>query len=137
MSRLRATFLFRRTRPQCPFVARNGPPEMSAVRSLSRVNRTWRRFAVGDRRIAGETSASRAGQPEAFAKRALSLSWDQRFFDPIELPGPGGRKLVTLRNAALYITRLPKTEQCPVLRRQHERQLAPLVLSARTARYVA
>jgi hypothetical protein len=37
------------------------------------------------------------------------LSWDQTFFDPIELPS--GRKLVTLRDAALYITRLPKAEQ--------------------------
>ena len=36
------------------------------------------------------------------------MSWDQRFFDAIELPI--GRKLVTLRDAALYITKLPKTE---------------------------
>jgi hypothetical protein len=36
------------------------------------------------------------------------VSEDQRFFDPILLPG--GRKLVTLRDAALYITKLPKTE---------------------------
>jgi hypothetical protein len=36
------------------------------------------------------------------------LSWNQQFFDPIELPG--GRKLVTLRDAALYITNLPKAE---------------------------
>jgi hypothetical protein len=36
------------------------------------------------------------------------LSWDQRFFDPIELPR--GRRLVTLRDAALYITKLPKAE---------------------------
>lgn len=36
------------------------------------------------------------------------MSWDQRFFDPIILPG--GRKLVTLRDAALYITKLPKAE---------------------------
>jgi hypothetical protein len=31
-----------------------------------------------------------------------------RFFDPITLPG--GRKLVTLRDAARYITKLPKAE---------------------------
>jgi hypothetical protein len=37
------------------------------------------------------------------------VSWDQRFFDPIMLPG--GRKLVTLRDAALYITELPKPER--------------------------
>ena len=35
------------------------------------------------------------------------MSWDQRF-DPIELPS--GRKLFTLRDAALYITKLPKAE---------------------------
>ena len=36
------------------------------------------------------------------------MSWDQQFFDPIMLPS--GRKLVTLRDAALYITKLPKAE---------------------------
>jgi hypothetical protein len=36
------------------------------------------------------------------------VSWDQRFYDPIELPS--GRKLITLRDAALYITKLPKAE---------------------------
>jgi hypothetical protein len=36
------------------------------------------------------------------------VSWDQKFFDPIELPS--GRKLVTLRDAALYITKLPGAE---------------------------
>jgi hypothetical protein len=36
------------------------------------------------------------------------VSWDQPFFDPIILPG--GKPLVTLREAALYITRLPKVE---------------------------
>ena len=36
------------------------------------------------------------------------VSWDQQFFDPIELPK--GKKLVTLRDAALYITELSKAE---------------------------
>jgi hypothetical protein len=36
------------------------------------------------------------------------VSWDQRFFDPIKVPG--GKPLVTLRDAALYITKLPKAE---------------------------
>jgi hypothetical protein len=36
------------------------------------------------------------------------LSWDQRFFDPIILPGR--ESLVTLRDAARYITKLPKAE---------------------------
>jgi hypothetical protein len=36
------------------------------------------------------------------------VSWDQRFSDPIELPN--GKKLLTLRGAALYITKLPKAE---------------------------
>jgi hypothetical protein len=36
------------------------------------------------------------------------VSWEQRFFDQIELPS--GHKLITLRDAALYITKLPKAE---------------------------
>jgi hypothetical protein len=36
------------------------------------------------------------------------MSWDQQFFDPIELPK--GKKLITLREAATYITKLPKAE---------------------------
>lgn len=36
------------------------------------------------------------------------MSWDQQLSDPINLPS--GRKLVTLRDAALYITKLPKAE---------------------------
>jgi hypothetical protein len=36
------------------------------------------------------------------------MSWDQQFFDPIELPK--GKKLVTLRDAANYIMKLPKAE---------------------------
>ncbi len=36
------------------------------------------------------------------------MSWDQRFFDPIVLPRR--KPWVTLRDAALYITKLPKAE---------------------------
>ncbi len=36
------------------------------------------------------------------------MSWDQEFFDPIILPGR--KPLVTLRDAAEYITELPKAE---------------------------
>ena len=36
------------------------------------------------------------------------MSWDQRFFDPIMVPGR--TPLVTLRDAAEYITELPKAE---------------------------
>jgi hypothetical protein len=36
------------------------------------------------------------------------MSWDQQFFDPIELPK--GKKLFTLRDAANYIMKLPKAE---------------------------
>jgi hypothetical protein len=36
------------------------------------------------------------------------VSWDERFFDPIMLPG--GRQVVMLRHAAQYITKLPKAE---------------------------
>jgi hypothetical protein len=37
-----------------------------------------------------------------------AVSWDQQFFDPISLPGR--KPLVTLREAAQYITKLPKAE---------------------------
>jgi hypothetical protein len=37
------------------------------------------------------------------------MSWDQRFLDPIMLPGRK-QPLVTLRDAAQYITKLPKAE---------------------------
>jgi hypothetical protein len=36
------------------------------------------------------------------------VSWDQEFFDPIELPGR--KPLLTLRDAAMYITKQPKAE---------------------------
>jgi hypothetical protein len=36
------------------------------------------------------------------------VSWDQRLFDPIMLPGR--KPLVTLRDAAQYIIKLPKAE---------------------------
>ncbi len=36
------------------------------------------------------------------------VPWEQRFFDPIILPGR--KPLVTLRDAALFITELPKAE---------------------------
>ena len=37
------------------------------------------------------------------------MPWDQRFSDPIILPGR--KPLVTLRDAANYIVKLPKAEQ--------------------------
>lgn len=37
------------------------------------------------------------------------MSWDQEFFDPIILPGR--KPLVTIRDAAQYILKLPKAEQ--------------------------
>jgi hypothetical protein len=36
------------------------------------------------------------------------VTWSAEFTDPIELPK--GKKLITLRDAALYITKLPKAE---------------------------
>jgi hypothetical protein len=36
------------------------------------------------------------------------VAWHQAFFDPITVPGR--KPLVTLRDAALYITKLPKAE---------------------------
>jgi hypothetical protein len=45
---------------------------------------------------------------ERLFSREVFVSWDQPFYDPIELPK--GKKLVTLRDAATYITKLPKAE---------------------------
>jgi hypothetical protein len=39
---------------------------------------------------------------------AKFVSWDKRFVDPIAVPGR--KPLVTLRDAAQYITKLPKAE---------------------------
>jgi hypothetical protein len=39
---------------------------------------------------------------------SLAVSWSRRFTDPIILPN--GKPLVTLRDAAEYITELPKAE---------------------------
>jgi len=36
------------------------------------------------------------------------MSWDQKFLDRIE--PPGRKPLITLRDAATYITKLPKAE---------------------------
>ncbi len=36
------------------------------------------------------------------------MGWDREFSEPILLPK--GKKLTTLRDAALYITKLPKAE---------------------------
>ena len=36
------------------------------------------------------------------------MSWDQRSFDPITVPGR--KPLITLRDAAQYITKMPKAE---------------------------
>ena len=36
------------------------------------------------------------------------MSWDQQFYEPIPLPK--GKPLVTLRDAANYITKLPKAQ---------------------------
>jgi hypothetical protein len=47
-------------------------------------------------------------QKGADSRSVCTLRWDQQFFDPIDLHS--GRKLVTLRDAALYITKLPKAE---------------------------
>jgi hypothetical protein len=55
----------------------------------------------GRRRVSGRTSTRRAG--------AISnQGWSREFDEPIALPG--GRTLLTLHDAATYITGLPKKE---------------------------
>jgi hypothetical protein len=43
------------------------------------------------------------------AARLKPVSWDQKFFDPIILPDDR-KSLITLRDAAEYITELPRAE---------------------------
>jgi hypothetical protein len=60
----------------------------------------------------GSRRGCRAASRPRSTKRAGAISapeWSRKFDDPIVLPD--GRKLVTLRDAATYITKLPKAEQ--------------------------
>jgi hypothetical protein len=59
--------------------------------------------------MVSDMCAAHFGASHLFAKHwDKVVSWDQRFYDPIILPGR--KPLVTLRDAALYITKLPKAE---------------------------
>ena len=72
--------------------------------------RQWRRSGVG---IAPENYAGSDDHQDRAAeqpRQAESLEpWSTPFDDPIDLPG--GQKLITLWDAATYITKLPKAEQ--------------------------
>src|SRR5712671_4258468 len=60
-------------------------------------------------RIVTRTWFASHGAPRTCSPSGVTLvSWDQEFFDPIILPGR--KPLVTLRDAALFITKLPKAE---------------------------
>jgi hypothetical protein len=54
------------------------------------------------------------------------VPWSIPFEDPIELPN--GRKLLTLRNAATYITKLPKAEHAAP---PWQAAMEPLILVAK------
>jgi hypothetical protein len=53
--------------------------------------------------------------PSGFVENGLAgqgrITWSARFFDSIILPD--GRKLITLRDAATYITELPRPSTMP------------------------
>jgi hypothetical protein len=38
------------------------------------------------------------------------VSWDLKFYEPVQVPGKR-KQLVTLSDAALYVTKLPKSER--------------------------
>ena len=56
------------------------------------------------------------------------MSWSRRFEDPIPLPD--GRTLLTLRQAADYITSLPKAEQ---KLEEWQTAIEALIMAAETA----
>ena len=62
--------------------------------------------SVARRRAAHRDAGSRQGRQGSGVK--ADRGWKRAFEDPISLPR--GRQLITLKNAADYITRLPKAE---------------------------
>jgi hypothetical protein len=72
--------------------------------------RTWRRHGLpivpeNDNRSENHEKGSSLPPREADSL----MKWSTPFDDPIDLPD--GRKLITLRDAATYITELPKAQQ--------------------------
>jgi hypothetical protein len=59
-------------------------------------------------RIARLGAACPHGRPRPILKKAFCVPWSTPFEDPIVLPD--GRMLLTLKDAADYIMKLPKTE---------------------------
>jgi hypothetical protein len=67
--------------------------------------RSWRRAGLHRLR---QTWRGSAGEVSAGSHGYWLVPWSARFVDPIILPD--GRKLKTLRDAATYITELPKAQ---------------------------
>jgi len=76
--------------------ARSGPPIHSFSSSLS-----------SGALIRGNP-CSGSWPPPSGSSGWARVSWDQRFSDPITVPGR--KPLLTLRDAAVYITKLPRAE---------------------------
>jgi hypothetical protein len=66
--------------------------------------------------------------PLQFLKEAISVPWSASFEDPIPLPD--GRQLLTLRDAAGYITKLPEAEHSAP---EWQAAMEALILVAETA----
>jgi hypothetical protein len=82
------------------------PPRNPGVSQFGRIQRS-----LCPESLAGCTPAAKENpgfHAGVFHLWSFPISWDRLFTEPIKLPN--GRKLVTLRDAALYITKLPKAE---------------------------
>ena len=72
--------------------------------------RTWRRTGLSIAPENYDRPEDHEKEPALPPREAESLmKWSTPFDDPIDLPD--GRKLITLRDAATYITELPEAER--------------------------
>jgi hypothetical protein len=79
----------------------------SFITSRSFIVRRFLKIKFGHSR--SKTRQPRGSPTAPYPDQSELMSGDQRFFDPIMLPGRK-QPLVTLRDAAQYITKLPKAE---------------------------
>jgi hypothetical protein len=86
-----------------PARSRRTPGHRSQPAQQNRYGRNW----LSSNDLSRRTTVISENDHELGCRHVAD--WSRRFYDPINLPN--GRKLVTLKDAAAYITGLPKTDQ--------------------------